>query len=212
MALTLAPNMGLYTISIICERCGSGPDTITFGADYKAEYLFLCETAQEISKNFTFMRPLGLTETTFEGNKLTFITEDLEGNKINSEELFAGHKVTMINIWSTTCSVCLTEIPVLEKMNQQYAEYGSQIVGLLYDGDEEIAAKEAKEFLHEYDITYSNIIANQQLKDYFPTQSFPMTYFFDENGSMIGNPVIGASIERYQKEMENLLTLPHSEL
>ena len=117
----------------------------------------------------------------------------------------------MINIWSTTCSVCLTEIPVLEKMNQQYAEYGGQIVGLLYDGDEEIAAKEAKEFLNEYDISYSNIIANQQLKDYFPTQSFPMTYFFDENGNMIGNPVIGASIERYQAEMENLLTLPHSE-
>ena len=111
----------------------------------------------------------------------------------------------MINIWSTTCSVCLTEIPVLQQMNDKYKSDGGQIVGLLYDGDDPAAAQEAAEFLKEYGIQYENIIANDELKKIFPTQSFPMTYFFDSDGKMIGEPVIGADLGKYELRLKELL-------
>ena len=111
----------------------------------------------------------------------------------------------MINIWSTTCSVCLTEIPVLQKMSEKYHDDGAQIVGLLYDGDNPDAAKEAAGFLSEYNITYLNIAGNDELKKIFPTQSFPMTYYFDEDGKMIGEPVIGADLKKYEERLKEYL-------
>jgi len=172
---------------------------------YFEEYRTLHGKAEKLASSFTFQRPLGLTEVNLSGDILSFETSDLAGNTVNSRDLFSLHKVTMINIWSTTCSVCLTEIPVLQKMNKQYGPEGAQVVGLLYDGDNPDALKEAKDFLAENGIDYLNIIANEDLKNSFPTQSFPMTYYFDAEGKMIGEPVIGANLKKYEEKMkENL--------
>ena len=154
---------------------------------------------------FTYQRPIGLTEINLNDGKIIFETKDIDGNNIKSKNLFSGYKVTMLNIWSTTCSVCLTEIPVLQEMNKNYNKEGAQIVGLLYDGDDPAALKEAQEFCSEYDVDYTNIIANDTLKKIFPTQSFPMTYYFDEEGRIIGDPVIGADLKKYEEKLKDYL-------
>ena len=176
-------------------------------AGFYEEYRSLYGNIEKYPPLFTFQRPVGLTEVNLEGENISFETTDLDGNAVRSEDLFSPYKVTMINIWSTTCSVCLTEIPVLQEMNETYKAEGAQIVGLLYDGDDPGAAKEAKEFLSEYGITYLNLAANAELKNIFPTQSFPMTYYFDADGKMIGEPVIGADIKKYEEKLKENLSL-----
>ena len=172
---------------------------------YFEEYNEIVKNIPFFSKNFSFIRPLGLTEINSDSDIISFETNDLYGNPVNSSDLFSGHKVTMINIWSTTCAVCLTEMPELDRLNEKYSDLGGQIIGLLYDGDDPEAAAEGKEFIDEYGIRYTNLIANKSLKDMFPTQSFPMTYFVDNSGKLIGSPVVGASIEKYIETMGNLL-------
>lgn len=171
------------------------------------EYKALYDNVEKYPSLFVFQRPLGLTEINLEGENISFETTDLDGNAVNSKELFSPYKVTMINIWSTTCSVCLTEIPVLQEMNEKYNAEGAQIIGLLYDGDDPEAAKEAKEFLTEYGISYLNLAANDTLKNIFPTQSFPMTYYFDSEGKMIGDPVIGADLKKYEEKLKENLSV-----
>lgn len=173
--------------------------------EFFEEYKSLFGNIEKYPSSFTFQRPLGLTEVNLNDNGISFETTDLNGDPVKSGELFAPYKVTMVNIWSTTCSVCLTEIPVLQEMNNQYHAEGAQIVGLLYDADNPDALKEAKNFLSEYGIDYINLAANDKLKDIFPTQSFPMTYYFDSEGRMVGDPVIGADLKKYEEKLkENL--------
>ncbi|MBQ4514464.1 MAG: TlpA family protein disulfide reductase [Anaerolineaceae bacterium] len=173
--------------------------------EYRKEYETLHENIKEILPKITFARPLGLTEINLNADRIQFSTTDLKGNPVTSEDFFAEHKVTMLNIWSTTCSVCYTEIPELQKMQEEFSKEGGQIAGLLYDGDDPELAAEAQKFLDEYGITYPNIAANQELKAAFPTQSFPMTYFFNEQGEMIGEPVIGANLNQYRESMMSYL-------
>ncbi len=170
-------------------------------APYFEEYRTIFSEAGKYGSSFSFHRPLALTEVNLDGQSIRFATADISGNAVKSEDFFKPYKFTMLNIWSTTCSVCLTEIPVLQKMSEKYNADGVQIAGLLYDGDDPAAAKEAAEFLKEYGITYTNIVANDELKNIFPTQSFPMTYYFDSEGKMIGDPVIGANIEKYEQKI-----------
>ena len=174
--------------------------------EYRKEFENLHTNIKEIIPKLTFARPLGLTELNLEGNDIHFSTTDLRGNPLSDKDLFSGHKVTMLNIWSTTCSVCYTEIPQLQKMNEEFSKKGGQIAGLLYDGDVPELAAEAQKFLDEYGITYTNIAANEELKAAFPTQSFPMTYFFNEKGELIGEPVIGANLKQYREFMESYLS------
>lgn len=206
MAVYPAGSDGDYSFFLVQS---GAPDAEKFGTDKKAafyeEYEKLFRGIEKYPSAFKFRHPLGLTEVNLDGGAISFETTDLDGNPVKSAELFASHKVTMINIWSTTCSVCLTEIPVLQEMNEKYDAEGGQIVGLLYDGDDPEAAQEAKEFLTEYGISYLNISANEALKNIFSTQSFPMTYYFDSEGKMIGEPVIGADLKKYEEKLkENL--------
>ena len=169
--------------------------------EFQKEFEKLSQNIREIIPSMAFERPAGLTELNVSNDGIQFSTTDLHGNPVTDRDLFSGHKVTMLNVWSTTCSVCYTEIPQLQEMQEEFAPKGGQIAGLLYDGDDPALAAEAQQFLDEYGITYPNIAANDELKAAFPTQSFPMTYFFDENGRLIGDPVIGANLNQYKEYM-----------
>ena len=56
----------------------------------------------------------------------------LTGDTVN-QEIFAGHKVTMINIWATFCNPCISEMPGLAQLNQAYEEGEFQVIGLVVD-------------------------------------------------------------------------------
>ena len=202
-----AGNSADFSFYIVQTEIDSG-NAFTDGKneEYRKEYENLYANISKIIPKLSFARPLGLTEINLNAKRIQFSTTDLRGDPVTAEDLFSGHKVTMLNIWSTTCSVCYTEIPELQKMQEAFSKKGGQIAGLLYDGDDPALAAEAQKFLDEYGITYTNITANEELKAAFPTQSFPMTYFFDENGELIGEPVIGANLKQYRENLELYLS------
>ena len=174
-------------------------------ADYKEEYDALYDAVDSYTANFTFMHPLALSQLVAEGTGLTFETKDLNDNTVIASEMFGSHKATMLNIWQTTCSACMSEMPDLNKLAEMFEANGGQIVGLVYDATEDDLILEAKEIADDLDLNFINLLPTQEMKDFFKAQLFPTTYFFNEKGEVIGEPIVGVSIESYVSRMNEIL-------
>ena len=141
------------------------------------------------------------------GSDISFTTTDLDGNTVDSAELFAQNKITMINIWGTYCGPCIEEMPELQKISKEYADKGAAIVGLVVDvpegDDAELAT--ARSILKDTGVTYLNLRTWDGFSDQFGVQFIPMTYFVDSQGNLIGDPVIGADVVQYRTALDQFL-------
>lgn len=168
----------------------------------------LLADAQNIAAGITVKEPQEMKSGVEVGKKLSFETKDLDGNTVTSEELFAGHKVTMINIWATWCGPCKNELAQLESLNQTLAVSGCQIIGICddtTDGDQIIA--EAKKILEERGVRYVNLQQTPEIRNQVPPLAFPTTYFVDSEGRILTEPVVGAYFDQYAKRIEEALGL-----
>ena len=127
----------------------------------------------------------------------SFTGKDLDGNDVNSDELFSKNKVTVMNFWFTTCKPCVGELGDLEDLNKELAKKGGQVVGVnsfTLDGNKgEIA--DAKDVLSKKGVTYKNIwFKSDSEAGKFTSNlfSFPTTYVIDQNGNIVGDPIVGA--------------------
>ena len=70
-------------------------------------------------------------EDPWSGKELRFETTDLDGNPVRSEELFAQHKVTMLNVWATWCGPCKGELQELGEINRRVQDQdGNPVKGV----------------------------------------------------------------------------------
>ena len=127
----------------------------------------------------------------------SFTGKDLDGNDVNSDELFSSSKVTVMNFWFTTCKPCVGELGDLEQLNKELAEKGGQVVGVnsfTLDGNKDDIA-DVKDVLSKKGVTYKNVWfksdseAGKLTSNLF---SFPTTYVIDQNGNIVGEPIVGA--------------------
>ena len=173
---------------------------------YYAEYISLLEQPELIVDNFTLVGGARLTQLAEIGSVIRFETTDLEGNPLTSGEIFAGHPVTMINMWATWCDPCKDELPALAKMSEEYAPLGCRIIGLCLDADDEETMAEAREILTDTGVTYLNIANFEGREEILPNRSYPTTYFVDENGTVLTKAVVGASLSGYSEILDDLLS------
>ncbi len=140
----------------------------------------------------------------------SFKGKDLDGNDVNSDELFSSSKVTVMNFWFTTCKPCVGELGDLEQLNKELAEKGGQVVGVnsfTLDGNKDEIA-DAKDVLNKKGVTYKNIWfksdseAGKLTSNLF---SFPTTYVIDQNGNIVGEPIVGAITSEEQRAALNKL-------
>ncbi len=171
------------------------------------EYNAFFDATDEIISNMKFYTPQTWTGGE-EGADVTFETTDLDGNPVKSDQLFAQNKVTMINIWATTCGPCIEEMPELEKMNKEFQKKGGAIVGLVVDVpvDNNAYLKEAQAIVKDTGVTYINLRAWDGYEDVLSSVGTPTTYFVDSQGKLIGEPILGANLNKYKKKMEEYLS------
>lgn len=60
----------------------------------------------------------------------SFTGKDLDGNDVNSSDLFSGNTVTVVNFWFTSCKPCVSELADLEALNKELAAKGGGVVGI----------------------------------------------------------------------------------
>ena len=187
---------------------GNLPDDNNIERDedvYKEEYKALYDNIADYTSLFKFMKPLGLAETIQAGTGFTFETKDVFGNPVKSADLFSGHKVTMLNIWETTCGACISEMPELIKLSAEFDAKGAQIVGLVYDATTEDLITEAKDIVEDLGIPYTNLVPTADMLETIKVQAFPTTYFLNEKGEFVGEPISGALFKLYRQQAEQLL-------
>lgn len=125
-----------------------------------------------------------------------FEGKDLEGNAVNSSELFAGNKVTVVNFWFSGCSPCVGELDELNALNEQLKEQGGAVIGIntdTLDGNQAMI-DEAKHILEQKGAAYQNIwFDSSSDAGRFAGQiiGFPTTYVVDSSGKIMGQPLMG---------------------
>lgn len=137
-------------------------------------------------------------EETPAGILSAFTAMDLQGNTVD-QSVLQGGKLTMVNVWATYCSPCISEMPDLGSIAQEYADRGVQIIGLVSDAQNadgtvsdsqvqlaaEIAAETGADYLHLVPDDSLNGLMGQ-------ITAVPTTFFVDEAGNQIGGTYLGA--------------------
>ncbi|MBQ8665800.1 MAG: TlpA family protein disulfide reductase [Lachnospiraceae bacterium] len=169
------------------------------------EYDAFFDATDEIVKNMKFYEPQ-IWRGGDEGTAISFTTTDLDGNAVDSKDLFAQNKITMINIWGTYCGPCIEEMPELEEISRDYADKGVGVVGLVVDVTEGNDSKlsEANDIIRDTGVTYMNIKAWDGFTDQLSAPGTPTTYFVDSNGKLVGDPIVGANIMKYRQTLDDL--------
>ena len=120
-------------------------------------------------------------------NRLHFETTTLYGEAID-DSIFANYDLIIVNCWAEYCRPCISEMPSLEKIHQQYPRV--LILGLLVST---LNIDEAKATLESTGVTYPVLEPQGGLTDYANRLPYiPATYFFDRSGVEIGDTIVGA--------------------
>ena len=144
---------------------------------------------------------------------LEFSTRDIEGETY-TQDMFADYDLTMVNVFATWCSPCIREIPDLQKLRDEMADQGVNVVGIVLDGvdisgnvDEE-AVEKAKILAEETGAVYPFLIPDEEYLNgiLFDVEAVPKTFFVDKNGNIVGESYTGSrSLEDWKEIVESEL-------
>lgn len=136
-------------------------------------------------------------ETVFEG-------KDMEGNPV-SADIFSESILTMVNVWATYCSPCLSEMPELGELAEEYDPEEFQIIGIVSnvpEGADEEKIELVEVLIGQTGADYPHLLLNQSLNDGLlaGVTAVPTTFFFDQEGKLL-DTVVGAREKADWKEM-----------
>lgn len=140
-----------------------------------------------------------------------FAATDLAGNPVN-QQIFSGHKLTMVNIWATFCNPCIKEMPDLAQLQKEYGD-DLQIVGIVVDTADKNGnilpdkKAEAISIVETTGANYLHLLPSKSLNNAYlhNVQSVPETIFVDENGNQIGDRYLGAKSKSAWKKIIDAL-------
>lgn len=138
------------------------------------------------------------TAADIDTSKLSNLTlQDLDGNQVKLGDIFAKNKVTMVDMWNTTCTVCVEDMPTLEKYSKDYANQGFGIVGVccdVVDNNGEIdddLLYNAQDIRKRTGITYPTVLADGTYRQLVEVTSTPTILYVDSEGNIIDGPSRG---------------------
>ena len=139
----------------------------------------------------------GFVQPSLSGKKLQFETTDIAGDPVSSEELFARHEITMLNLWAGWCSPCVGELSELNEVNEKLMLMDGAVIGLLNDDKSPENLNTVRSILSENNVQYLNILAPDNMNEIIRQSSFPMTVFVDRKSVIIGRTLLGTVADKY---------------
>jgi thiol-disulfide isomerase/thioredoxin len=142
------------------------------------------------------------------GKKLTFKAEDLDHNWHTSEELFSQNRFTLVNVWGSWCGPCKSELEDLGEFHRQIEDKNCGVLGLEHEFEEyEEFAQEAKDLLKENNVTYPNVLVNDDMDSIKAFSSHPSFFFVNSEGVVVSPAFTGAVpvFDKFMPELDKLL-------
>lgn len=134
-------------------------------------------------------------------------TVDLNG-KVVTDKIFKKAKVTMINIWTTSCGPCIEEMPDINEVYKKRPKDTNIISILVTDKNDVDDIKRGKEIMEKSGVDFKTLIPDNVLKNQIAdkTNLFPTNIFVDSNGKIIDKVYLGGrSKEDYTKALNEKL-------
>ena len=130
------------------------------------------------------------------GETITFKTTDLDGNTID-DSIFNDYRMTIVNLWATFCEPCIEEMPEIQKIQDEYKDQ-LKVIGIVEGYDQ----KDAKDILKSINVTYTNVVADENLQNILNNfQYIPVTLFVDSEGKIIDTFIPGSTDYQSLKSM-----------
>ena len=151
-------------------------------------------------------------EAEFEPTPLgDFSALDFTGNPV-TKEVFSDYDLTMVNLWITTCSYCIQEMPDLNELRDELKDEGKSfnIINICMDVGNTHKIKDmnlatAKEIIEKTGVTYLSLIPDSVLLEgrLNGIQAFPESFFVDCHGNVVSEPYVGALSKDQWRETIN---------
>ena len=136
--------------------------------------------------------------------------QDIEGNTY-TQEMFEEYSLTMVNVFTTWCTPCVNEIPDLEKLHNEMADQGVNVVGIVLDSVDssgnasEEVVELARLLAERTGATYPFLIPDAGYLNgrLLGINAVPETFFVDKEGNIVGETYSGSrSLEDWKSIVE----------
>lgn len=143
------------------------------------------------------------------GGTQSFEAQDMDGNTVSSD-IFGESKITMVNVWATYCNPCLSEMPELGELAQEYDAGEFRLIGIISDVPENAqqeAVDMAEALIEQTGAAYTHLLINESLYNALLTDvmAVPTTFFFDENGVLLDTVVGAMEKSAWEEKIDGLL-------
>jgi len=109
----------------------------------------------------------------------TFTLNDIKNQPISLEKYRS--KYVLIVFWASWCGPCIKEIPVIQKIREQYLESKLEIISVSSDTDKDAYLKALK----KYNMPWKHAYINDEISKKFGINGIPELFLIDNNGLLI---------------------------
>ena len=88
-------------------------------------------------------------------------------------------KLALLDFWEVWCAPCILSLPKIEKISKQYSD-NLQVIGIVTDD-----TLNARKFINQKGITFTNLIGNKSLLTKYEIDSYPRYFIVDKNGNIL---------------------------
>ncbi len=119
---------------------------------------------------------------------ITFTAMDYDGNSVD-QSIFRNAKLTVVNIWGSSCASCIEEMPDLQKLNDELEDVQViTIIDDMEDLEDEDFSEEVHEITQARGMSLPVLLNCDEFKSLFPHTGTPTSYLVDADGNVIGYP------------------------
>jgi thiol-disulfide isomerase/thioredoxin len=91
-------------------------------------------------------------------------------------------RIVVLNFWASWCGPCRVEVPILERLWQDYRDRGVIVLGVTYADNE----RDSRAFMEQFNVTYlvAPDIGTIVSKERYHITGVPETFIIDQNGEI----------------------------
>ena len=126
-----------------------------------------------------------------------FTLNDMKGNKVSLMKVVSESKITILDFWASWCPPCMSEMPNLVNIYENYNDDGLQIVGVSLDNEKK-SWQNAVEAMGMKWVQVSDLKGwENAAAQLYQVDAIPHTLILDNEGHILAEDLRGQQLEEF---------------